>query len=70
MVERYATDTIKRRLKCNNICPICKSPIKDYQDFQYITMKRGSYKCYRFFHTFCLIGEDREENVNGEEILD
>lgn len=61
MVKSMATDTVKRRLGYNKICPICKSEIKDFQDFQYIIFKRGTNKCYRFFHTFCLIGEDRED---------
>lgn len=68
MVRSMATDTVKRRLAYNNICPICRSPIKDYQAFEYITLKRGANKVYRFFHTFCLIGVDREENFNEENI--
>lgn len=68
MVKSMATDTVKRRLSYNNICPICKGLIKDYQAFEYITLKRGTNKVYRFFHTFCLVGEDREENMN-EEII-
>ena len=65
MVKADATDTVKRRLKYNNVCPICQGEIKDYQDFQYIQFRRGTNMCYRFFHTFCLVEtSDREEGVN------
>lgn len=64
MVKAMVTDTVKRRLCYHKICPICGTEIKDFQDFQYITFKRGTSKCYRFFHTFCLIGDEREEVID------
>lgn len=64
MLKTDVTETVKRRLKYNNICPICGSEIKDYQDFQFVSFRRGSYMCYKFFHTFCLVQkDDREEEV-------
>ncbi|MBO7716647.1 MAG: hypothetical protein J6S85_23980, partial [Methanobrevibacter sp.] len=62
MIKADVSDTVKRRLNYNKICPVCGTEIKDFQDFQYVVFKRGVNKCYRFFHTFCLIetSEDRE----------
>lgn len=64
MIKSEASDTIRRRLKYNSLCPICKSEIKDYQSFEYMTVKRGASVVYRFFHTFCVVEPvDREEGL-------
>lgn len=67
MVRADASDTVKRRLTFNRCCPICKQEIKDFQDFQYVTFKRGIHKCYRFFHTECLVNERGLNNGEVEE---
>lgn len=71
MIKSEVSDTIRRRLKYNNICPICKSEIKDYQSFEYITVKRGANVVYRFFHTFCVVEHvDREEGLLDGKVED
>lgn len=57
MIKADVSDTVKRRLIYNKTCPICRSEIQDFQDFQYVTFKKGMHKCYRFFHTECLLSE-------------
>lgn len=64
MLKADVTETVKRRLKYNSICPICGCEIKDYQDFQFVSFRRGACMCYKFFHTFCLVQkDDREEEI-------
>lgn len=65
MIKSEVSDTVRRRLKYNNICPVCGSEIKDYQDFQYVSFRRGSNMCYKFFHTFCLIENQDRETIGG-----
>lgn len=68
MIKADLSDTVKRRLIYNRICPICNSEIKDFEDFQYVSFKSGMHKCYRFFHTQCLLNERGVEN--GEEVTE
>lgn len=68
MLRADVTETVKRRLGYNKICPLCKNEIKDFQDFQYVVFKRGMHKCYRFFHTECLVNERGSLNGEVEEI--
>ena len=53
---RYSdvTDTVKRRLRYEGVCPICHQPITQLHDFQYIKYVDGRNKSYSFFHTACL----------------
>lgn len=50
------SDIAKRRLKQNNICPICQKEITMYNNIHYIKYKVGRSMEYNFFHTDCLIG--------------
>ena len=67
MIRSDVSETVKRRLGFNRYCPICKLEIKDFQDFQYVAFKKGMHKCYRFFHTECLVNERGYNNGKVEE---
>lgn len=49
------SDTAKRRLKYNCICPLCQTEITQYQNIHYIKYHVGRHMEYNFFHTDCLV---------------
>lgn len=48
----------KRRFCDNNKCKICNNEIKN-QDFEMLPVKCGRLVNYSFFHTDCLLGNNR-----------
>lgn len=54
MIRKDASPTVKRRLKYNQVCPLCGDKIGEYEDFQYLTYPVRSAVYYAFFHTQCL----------------
>ena len=68
MTISQLTDYQQRRFKRNNICPICRKPIKN-EEFEILTTKSGRLIRYNFFHKSCLIAdcEKNFENYYREE---
>lgn len=48
------TDTAKRRLKADCICPLCQDIIMPSDSIQVVKYKVGRIVNYTFFHTACL----------------
>lgn len=55
MTYKELTDTVKRRIRHEGVCPICQQPITEHQDIHYLYYLDGRRKHYTFFHTSCLI---------------
>lgn len=67
MLVANMTDTEKRRLKANYLCPICGQKIEYFQDAQILKIRNGRYLQYHFFHTSCLnISPVEKGEENGE----
>ena len=64
MTYRELSDTVKRRIRHEGICPICRQPITEHQDVHYIKYVDGRRTNYTFFHTSCLM-EARKAVNNG-----
>lgn len=60
MVKLEMSDTEKRRFTFRKVCPICKQPINDWDDIQYIKFQYGKTRLYTFFHTSCLVKHNFE----------
>ena len=73
MIRKDASPTVKRRLKHNQICPLCGAKIGEYEDFQYLTYPVRSAVYYAFFHTLCLeraksVPLEKGANYGKEEV--
>lgn len=65
-----ASDTIKRRLANNCICPLCGNAIDRYSSFEYMAYNIGKSKHYTFFHTKCLLSAHQKEADRNAKIKD
>lgn len=65
MTYQEANQTVKRRYKNATRCPICKQPLLDYDNFEYIKYINGKRKDYIFFHSACLREARSCVNANG-----
>jgi len=61
MTRDDLTHTAKRRLKSNQLCPICKLKIKDSEPIVFTIKRKGRFKQYIFYHERCLIDEEKQK---------
>ena len=54
MLYNDLSDSVKRRLKNEGVCPICHQPVEPIHNIEYIKYIDGRRKNYTFFHTACL----------------
>lgn len=68
MVISNLTYDERRRLHKACMCPICKTPIEDYESFEKVVVNYKRYKLYTFFHTSCIVSlHEPIEEANEDE---
>ena len=68
MTRNNLTETSKRRLDANNICPICNELIRDEDELLFTIRRKRRCKQYIFYHRKCLINESKI-NSNNQKLL-
>ena len=66
MTRSDLTDTEKRRLQTNPICPICVQSIKDTDKIIFTIKRKRRCKQYVFYHEECLINGEKEEKSKSK----
>ena len=62
MTRNNLTETSKRRLDTNNICPICNELIEDDDELLFTIRRKRRCKQYIFYHKKCLINGIYSDN--------